>query len=93
MDIPKGMAKRQSTFDWQTALTHLPLHNNNSNTNNKNMIVREKVLTMTTVNTTTQILINLNNLSAKCKQSLRYIYYEMFPCVYIFHEKLLKCVF
>ena len=44
MDIPQGMAKRQSTFDWQTAQTQPPLHNNNSNTNNKNMIVRDKSL-------------------------------------------------
>ena len=55
MDIPKGMAKRQSTFDWQTGQIYPPLHNNNSNTNNKNMIVRYKVLTMTTTSTTTHI--------------------------------------
>ena len=57
MDIPKGMAKRQSTFDWQTAQTHPRLHNNNSNTNNKNMIVRDKVLTMTTTLPHTYLLI------------------------------------
>ena len=93
MDIPKGMVKRQSTFDWQTAQTHPPLHNNHSNINNKNMIVRDKVLTMTTTTTTSEIVINLNNLPAKCKQSLRHIYHEMLACVYIFHEKVLKYVF
>ena len=57
------------------------------------MIVRDKVLTMTTTTTTSEIFINLNNLPAKCKQSLRHIYHEMLACVYIFHEKVLKCVF
>ena len=57
------------------------------------MIVTDKVVTMTTTTTTTQIFINLNNLPAKCKQSLRHIYHEMLACVYIFYEKLLKCVF
>ena len=57
------------------------------------MIVRDKVLTMTTTTTTTQIFIKLINLPAKCKQSLRHIYHEMLASVYIFHEKLLKCVF
>ena len=74
-------------------LTHPPLHNNNSNLNNKYIIVRDKVLTMTTTTTTTQIFINLNNLPAKWKESFRHIYHEMLACVYIFHEKLLKCVF
>ena len=56
MDIPKGMAKRQSTFDWQTAQTNPLLHNNNNN--NKNMIVwLYYVLTMTITTTTTQIVI------------------------------------
>ena len=93
MDITKGMAKRQSTFDWQTAQSHPLLHNYNSNTNNKNMIVRDKVLTVTNTATTMQIFINLYNLPAKCKDSLRHIYHEMLACVYIFREKLLKCVF
>ena len=92
MDIPKGMAKRQSTFDWQTAPTHAPLHNNNSNTNNKNRIVRDKVLTMSTTTTnTTQIFININNLSAKNHSGI-YIM-KCLHVLYIFHEKLLQCVF
>ena len=57
------------------------------------MIVRDKVVTMTTIITTTQIFINLNNLPAKCKPSLRHIYHEILACVYIFHENPLKCVF
>ena len=43
---------------------------------------------MTTTTTNTQIFINLNNLPAKCKQSLSHIYHEMFASVYIYHEKL-----
>ena len=90
MDIPKGMAKQKSIFDWQIVQTHPLLHNNN---NNKNMIVSDKVLTMTTTIITTQIFINVNNLPATCTQSLWHIYYEMHASVYSFHAKLLKCVF
>ena len=86
MDIPKGMAKRQSTLDWQTAQTHSRLHNNNSNANNKNMIVRDKVLTTTTSTTTTQIFINVNNLPANNHSGI-----SIMTCLHVYRSLMRHC--
>ena len=86
MDIPKGMAKRHSTVDWQTAQNHPRLHDNNSNTNNKNIIVRDKVLTMTTTTTTTQIFINLNNLPANNHSGI-----YIMKCLHVYTSFMRNC--
>ena len=86
MDIPKGMAKRQPKFDWQTAQTRPCLHNNNSKTNNKNMIVRDTVFTMTTTTTTTEIFINLNSLPANNHSGI-----SIMKCLHVYTSIMRNC--
>ena len=79
MKIPKGMAKRQSIRLANCSLIHLYITIIFSISNNKNMIVQDKVLTMTTTTTTTQIFINLDNLKDFYTAHILYTFQNSVP--------------